>query len=270
MLGRTADTLIARFGWQPGLRLLAQMRLAKYGRKGRIVRADVPSLAAPTYLRARTSDALVLKELLIRGDYDAATSPPAGFSPRFIIDAGANVGLVSALLATRFPDAQIVALEIDAANFAQLRRNTQWYVNAIPLHAALWSHATTVGVANPESREWAYRAAERPESAAPDGAVPALGVGDIMTRFGVAQVDLLKVDIEGGEVEVFGPEAEEWIDRVAMIVVELHDRFVPGCERVVTERLRGRFTRSRFGELDLFVRSDLASTPPGADLGRVV
>lgn len=253
MLGRTADGLIARFGWRRGLRIYLQLKLAKLLPAGTKVRVDVPILDAPAHLRARTTDALVLKELLLKGNFDFAVPVP----PRFIVDAGANIGLVSAFLASRFPEARIVALEIDPGNFEQLRRNVQPYANVIPMHAGLWSHATSLTVANPDSREWAFRATERPRGSSPDQSVPAFSVGDLIRQFDTRQVDVLKVDIEGGELEVFGPEAEQWVDRVAIIAVELHDRLVPGCERVVASRLQGRFTRSRSGALDVFVRADI-------------
>jgi hypothetical protein len=41
---------------------------------------------------------------------------------------------------------------------------------------------------------------------------------------------VLKVDIEGAEREVFA-DPSAWIDRVGVIIVELHDRFRTGCSR---------------------------------------
>ena len=265
MLGRTADALITRFGWRRGLRLLMQLRLAQLLPGGGFVRVDVPMLAAPIYLRARTTDALVLKEFLLHGNFDFAphVTPP----PRFIVDAGANIGLISAFLATRFPEARIVALEIDPGNFEALRRNARPYPRVTPVHAGLWSLATTLTIANPDSGEWAYRAKEQPEEGEhrSDQSVPALTVADLMRQFDAREVDVLKVDIEGGELEVFGPAAEEWVDRVGLIAVELHERLVPGCERVVANRLRGRFARRRSGQLDVFTRATVPDAArPGA------
>lgn len=257
MLGRTTDALIARFGWRRGLRLFAQLRLAQLLPAGRIVRVDVPILTEPAYLRARTTDRLVLKELLLQGSFDFAAS----LQPRFIVDAGANIGLISAFLASRFPDARILALEIDSGNFELLRRNVRPYANVTPIHAGLWSHATSLVVANPDAGEWAFRATEPATGHPPTRSVPALSVADLMRQFDVRHVDVLKVDIEGGELEVFGPAAEEWVDRVALIAVELHERLVPGCERVVANRLRGRFARSRSGALDVFTRAKSPQSP---------
>ena len=51
-----------------------------------------------------------------------------------------------------------------------------------------------------------------------------------MSEYDLKWVDLLKVDIEGAEKEVFG-SPDEWIGSVGAIAIELHDRFKPGCSR---------------------------------------
>lgn len=45
----------------------------------------------------------------------------------FIIDAGANIGLTSVYLANRFPNARILALEVDQQNFELLAENARPY-----------------------------------------------------------------------------------------------------------------------------------------------
>ena len=42
-------------------------------------------------------------------------------------------------------------------------------------------------------------------------------------------MDLLKIDIEGAETEVFGDACHRWLGGVSAIVIELHDWFRPGC-----------------------------------------
>lgn len=232
-----------------GLLLAAQLRLLKLLPHGTLVRCDVPLFGQPMHLRARTSDAAVLKEVL-RGDFAALPLLPA---PSFIVDAGANVGLISALLATRFPEARIVALELDPHNFRLLERNVRPFRNVTAINAGLWSRATELTIANPESAGWGYRAQER-SRVGHGPTVRAVTVSDILHDFRVPCVDILKIDIEGGEVEVFDAASEAWLPAVTQIVIELHERLVPGCERVVMERLRDRFVHRRVGELDFFMR----------------
>lgn len=250
MLGRTADALIARFGWWRALRLLWQLQGARMRARGSRVEVRVPDLAFPVTLRARTTDASTLRQIL-RENRFADRLPD---SARFIIDAGANIGLATAYLANRYPSARVVALEIEPGNVAMLRHNMQPYPNVSVVHAGLWSRATRLSVESPSGAEWAFQAAERHATDATRD-VPGLTVSDVMAQFGATHVDILKVDIEGAEREVFGPSAEQWLDRVGLIAVELHDAFLPGCEAIVAGRLEARFRRSRAGEYDVFERT---------------
>ncbi len=52
----------------------------------------------------------------------------------------------------------------------------------------------------------------------------------IMSEYGLEKIDLLKIDIEGAEKEVFS-ETSNWIGLVDSIVVELHERLRGGCNR---------------------------------------
>ena len=67
------------------------------------------------------------------------------------------------------------------------------------------------------------------------------------------RIDLLKMDIEGGEREVFA-DSGEWIDSIDQIAIELHDDIHPGC-RAAVERATAQFSRhERKGENHYFVR----------------
>ena len=59
--------------------------------------------------------------------------------------------------------------------------------------------------------------------------VQAYSVKDLLWTYQFPRVDFLKIDIEGSEVEVLGT-ARDWIGSVSTMMVELHDRFRPGCQ----------------------------------------
>lgn len=54
-------------------------------------------------------------------------------------------------------------------------------------------------------------------------------IDSLMSDYDLARIDILKLDIEGGEKEVLEC-CDSWIESVDLIVAELHDRIVPGCE----------------------------------------
>lgn len=58
--------------------------------------------------------------------------------------------------------------------------------------------------------------------------VAAITVDRLMDEYALARINILKIDIEGAEIEVFSNTAS-WIDKVDAIVIELHDFIRPGC-----------------------------------------
>ena len=169
-------------------------------------------------------------------------------SANVIVDAGANVGLTSIFYAEKFPLARIFAIEAEKSNFELLLKNVRPYRNVTPIHAALWCREGHISVGTPlpgAFGHWGFTVSGAP------GDVPAITIRTLMRNFGVDHIDLLKIDIEGSEKEVF--EACDWQDELGAVVIELHDRFKPGCSQVVTRALEG-FAQTTSGDLTCYRR----------------
>lgn len=207
------------FGPAAGARIFAQT-LAPTAR----VRLRIPGYPHPLVLRPGTSDVPTLGQIFVFGDYDVQYRDLA---PRTILDAGANVGYSSVFLAQRFPEARILALEPDRSNFELLLENTQHYPNVTAQRKALWSKPTSLRIANPGDDPWGFRM--EPGNAEDANAVEAMTVSDTIRQLGDNGIDLLKLDVEGAEREIFSEGYQAWIDRVQAFIVELHDRDLEGC-----------------------------------------
>jgi FkbM family methyltransferase len=144
-----------------------------------------------------------------------------------IFDIGANVGYASVYFATRFPRARIIAVEPEASNFALLERNTAAFPNVTPVHAALWPHAARLAIGNPNDDSWAFQVNESAGSAG--DSVRGVSMDQLLEEHDVSRIDILKIDIEGAEKEVFEPGCESWLAKTRVLVVELHDWFREGC-----------------------------------------
>ena len=152
-------------------------------------------------------------------------------SPRWIIDAGANTGMAAAYFAHAYPAATVIAIEPDPGNFAVLQHNASLFDNIVTINAALWTHDGMVDLMDPGQGSWAFRVAEDDAADAgypPTRAVAAVTVDAILAEHCIEQIDLLKIDIEGGERAIF-LNSDSWMPKVQAIAVELHDRFLPGC-----------------------------------------
>ena len=107
-----------------------------------IMAVAVPRLAHPVYLRARTTDVALCREIFLDGLYEAEFCE----APRVIVDAGANIGLSSVFYANEFPEARIIAIEPEASNYEMLLKNIAPYPGITPVHAALWKENGTLNL----------------------------------------------------------------------------------------------------------------------------
>lgn len=94
--------------------------------------------------------------------------------------------------------------------------------------------------------------------------VDALTVDDLFREYAIDRIDLLKLDIEGSEAEVFA-SSSGWIDRVDAICLELHDRFRPGSTRAFFTAVCDLAIEVWQGENVLVVRDEKQLNAPKPD-----
>jgi FkbM family methyltransferase len=193
------------------------------------VKVAAPGLMHPVRLRLRTTDVPLCREILIDAQYDCELSMP----PRVIIDAGANVGLATVFYANRYPNSRIVAIEPELSNYEMLRKNIAHYPNVTPIHAALWKEERELDIFD-HGASTTFRTRETGESASRQNRRSTRGVtlDKLMADLGIDYIDLLKVDVEGSEREIFA-HSRHWIGKVGVIAVEIHDWIQSGCSESV-------------------------------------
>ena len=81
----------------------------------------------------------------VGGELIAEIYTRPSFTPKSVIDGGANIGMFSVLANAYFPGVRITAYEPDEENFTQLMLNIkQNNINCIARKAGLWSKTTTL------------------------------------------------------------------------------------------------------------------------------
>jgi FkbM family methyltransferase len=226
-------------GWSDGLRFRAAMlgaRLRLHRRAS--VRVHPPNLRHPVELRLASTDAEVYGQVLVAEEYAAIVDQSA----RIIVDCGANIGLTSAYLLSRLPQARVLAIEPFPANAELCRRNLAPYGDrASVIEAAVWSHCTWLVLDHVEGQDWGVQV--RPARPGERGAIEAIDLPSL----GLDRIDILKIDIEGSEAVLFADAADRWLPTVKNIAIELHG---PECEQRFQAAMAGyRYTLSRSGEL---------------------
>jgi len=141
---------------------------------------------------------------------------------RTIVDLGANIGLASRWLLSKAPGAALVAVEPEPGNVAVLRENLSQFPSARVIPACVGATPRRVRMVT-DSGEWGFHMQDVDGAAAGAGLVDVLPMGSIL-EWVDGDVDLLKCDIEGAEVELFG-SCEGWIRRVRLMVIECHNGY---------------------------------------------
>lgn len=204
----------AKDGWQA------------YGRSrsepGGTYAVQMKHLRAPFYLRSNTSDRGVFEQVFLHKDYEL----PHDSIPAVIVDCGANIGLASVYFANRYPAAKIIAVEPEKGNVEMARRNLQSYPNVSIEEKGVWNKDCSLEVVEgPDRQPWSFMvrpvAQERPDT------IPAISIQGIIEKYNLSRIDILKIDIECSESELFAENVDLWIGKVGTIVIELHDWMKP-------------------------------------------
>lgn len=208
-------------GFAAAVKAFIGLRITKTGK------IKAPFLKHPFRLRVDVgADNATFNEVILKQGYDLELK----FVPETIIDGGANIGLTSAYFANQYPGAKIVSIEPDTDNFNLLKENTKAYSNIKPLQSAIWSKKTHLKLIDKGLGANAYTVEECGNEA---GAFFATGIADIMREQNWETIDLLKLDVEGSEKEIFRAGYEEWLPKTRVLAVETHDRFLKGTSKSV-------------------------------------
>lgn len=183
-------------------------------------------------MRCGTSDEWLLYQIFSQKQYHIETAPCGT-----IIDLGANIGLATLYLKLLYPAAKVICVEPDEGNFDLLFRNTKGIPN-VKLYKAAIGANSGMAFAKTKSPEepWAVQT-----QAHCDGNIPVLTIDQILTAEAITCIDLLKIDIEGAEKELFSENFHRWMQMTELIVIELHEHLAPGSGQAFFKALEKSF-----------------------------
>lgn len=233
--------LTQKLGWRYALYFRSAMLARRVGwHDGLLLRLHPANLLHPIELRIDSTDADVYRQVVMEEQYAVVIDEQA----EIIVDCGANVGYASAYFLSRCPNAQVVAIEPFPANAELCRRNLAPYGRrAKVIEAAAWSQSGRLVLDHGGGNEWGVRV--RAARAGEFGAIEAVDLPSL----GLGRIDLLKIDIEGSEADLFANGTDCWLPRVSNIAIELHGS---ECEeRFRTAMANYCYTLSHSGELTI-------------------
>jgi len=214
-------------------------------------------------LRRRTSDFHVFRQIFMLEQYKPlvqAINEGNCREIRYIIDAGANIGCTAIYFEKCYPGSIIVCIEPDGCNYKALLGNVEMnnlacYIK--PIKAALWSDNSNLEIVRDfgDGREWARSV--KPTNRRDATVVSGITIADILLKYSLPYIDILKIDIEGAEKHIFKNEdmVEKFLPFVRYLAMEVHEEAI---SRDVIRKLLERFNFLHFvtGELLIGINRD--------------
>ncbi|MFN5345577.1 MAG: FkbM family methyltransferase, partial [Bacteroidota bacterium] len=191
--------LIRAFGLSDGLRFFFKRIIKKAGcyRSSRY-QSDI-------YIRDKFADKYTFKQVFLEDQYNFKFP----LTPSTMLDGGANIGLASVYFAHRFPNTKIVAVEPNEENFKMILKNTVNYPNVFAKQGGIWNDNKRLAIIDKAAYDNSFMVTEVAENTS--DSLPAFSIHSIMQEQGWSTLDVLKLDIEGSEKEVFEKNVEEWL-----------------------------------------------------------
>lgn len=165
----------------------------------------------------RHSDWNGFREIFVEGEYEIVSELLGSETKPTVLDLGANVGLFSVFVFSRFPLARVVSVEPSSTTFKILVRNSE--MNPSLRWEYRWSAV--------DDQDGIVQFQNAPVSTASrmadtgDEEVPASTLSSIITGADLETVDLLKLDVEGAEKKAL-KGAGDVVRRVRNLLVEVH------------------------------------------------
>lgn len=220
--------------------------------------ANVIGLKVPLAFRFNSSDKWLLNKIFNEEEYKFNLH---NFKPKIILDCGANVGYSATYFATKYPEAGIIAIEPEAENYQMLTYNTHFFDNIKCIRAAIWNEEGYIKIL-PDCPGNTLAFMTEETSADDPNALKTLTISKLISMTGYDEIDLLKIDIEGAEKEVFSADdVYEWLPHIKVLTIELHDRMKVGCSHTFFNAIsKFNYVMDIRGENLLFVRQDLIAS----------
>ncbi|QLC67506.1 FkbM family methyltransferase [Flavobacterium sp. LPB0248] len=175
-----------------------------------------------------------------------------------IIDAGSNIGLTTLFFIDHFKKVNTICIEPEMENFKVLEFNLlNANGNSInKVNGAIWSSNTNLKIVNDfgDRLDWSFRVEETEDL----NCIQAFSINQLIDDYKFNYIDILKIDIEGSEKEIFDPSKSnlDFLKLTKCLVIEIHDFF--DCREAIYKILDDYdFSYFNKGELTICINQKL-------------
>ncbi len=145
--------------------------------------------------------------------------------PDNFLDCGGNIGLTSLYFNAAVPNIKICIVEPDTENFKSIEQNFRMNNLFDPqlVKSGIWSSDTFLEVNSfyGDGNHWAKSVQETTI----DTGLHGVSISDLQNRLEWPIIDILKIDIEGAEAEVFNTEKSDltFLKKTRVLAIEIHE-----------------------------------------------
>jgi FkbM family methyltransferase len=134
-----------------------------------------------------------------------------------IIDLGANIGMTALYYKNYlYPDAKYICVEASKQNIVVLKKNVSYTPSIIVLEGAIDYQSGWVTF-DDQKAAWGGAITNNSQGTK----VKSYTIDEICSQNNIEVIDILKVDIEGGEADLL-QKANQWLHKVRCIIIEIH------------------------------------------------
>ena len=164
----------------------------------------------PLHVRKWGTDPVTFDEVFVKHVYRPVVEHIK--ECRTLLDVGSNIGLATIYL-TRHFRCEAMCVEPNPETFAVLSKNLSG--SAQLLNAAVWSEDCML---TPEFKDARFSTSYMKPGG---GNIPGIPMAGLIAKSGFDTVDVVKMDVEGAEVEAFRGD-HSWLRKVRALAIEFH------------------------------------------------
>ena len=171
------------------------------------------------YLRTYSGDIDIFYEIFWKKIYSFSRNN----IPQFIVDIGANIGLTTLYFLKKFPTDKIICVEPDPSNLEILKKNLELQIKnqVVKVCEAAISNKDGTMFLNRPPLKYNSKLLVHGNKDEMNLPVKVLSMHNFLKENSIEQIDILKIDIEGSEVELFSADVS-WLSTVKEVIIETH------------------------------------------------
>lgn len=171
-------------------------------------------------IEIRPQDIPIFYEIFFTETYKEALHPILKTN-NWVVDLGANIGLTTIyLMEHSSTNLNVICLEPSTKNLRLLHRNLSPYSKAIVIQGMI---SKQLGYANIKDKLIGYNIKETDIEDQEGTRVKSYNMESLISENSIPKINLLKIDIEGAERELFKGSCD-WLEKVERIIIEFHDQ----------------------------------------------